>query len=582
MDERAVLWSESTQERLALSLTDFWAEDTWDMNESPLGPAKSLPRRGSLRVAFATVPDGVRTEVKYAFRQMFEQGTWSLRSAYEKNWELSSLGHYLTERAPHCRSLLETSLDAWETSLRSWLVAQGKWPGGAQGKWVRSDGMTVPIASIHGSVTLLRRVYRVLQDAYDERPELERDVWNLRRLVPDRLSPTTAHHTLPFTKIGPPWLRALAKRFLAYWVTVRSVNDTRTKLHALEYFSAFLQACYPEIAPLALTRAIIVEYLTWLAQRELADHTRSASLVSLRLFLETCAREGWADLPKERLIYDDDLPSSSQHLTPRPVSHDVLKQLNDHLEKLDPQTMRMLLILQECGMRVSELCGMPLDCLRQDAAGDWQVTYDQFKSHKEHSIPITRELAGAIVVQQHEVRARFGDSCPYLFPVNKGTAATTQYFRHRINLWAVECDIRDATGGVWRFRPHQFRHTVGMRMIGNNVPQHIIQRFLGHESAEMTAHYAHLHDQALREAYGASRDTTMDARGRSVAEEAPVGEIEWLRKNVLGQAQQPQEGQPRPPLPPQERRSESAKDVIIMTLRERVRRLEEENATLRE
>jgi len=75
MDERAVLWSESTQERLALSLTDFWAEDTWDMNESPLGPAKSLPRRGSLRVAFATVPDGVRTEVKYAFRQMFEQGT---------------------------------------------------------------------------------------------------------------------------------------------------------------------------------------------------------------------------------------------------------------------------------------------------------------------------------------------------------------------------------------------------------------------------------------------------------------------------------------------------------------------------
>lgn len=37
-----------------------------------------------------------------------------------------------------------------------------------------------------------------------------------------------------------------------------------------------------------------------------------------------------------------------------------------------------------------------------------------------------------------------------------------------------------------RFQTHQFRHTVGTRMINLSVPVHIIQRYLGHDSPEMT------------------------------------------------------------------------------------------------
>jgi integrase len=49
-----------------------------------------------------------------------------------------------------------------------------------------------------------------------------------------------------------------------------------------------------------------------------------------------------------------------------------------------------------------------------------------------------------------------------------------------------EKDIRDATGKLFRFRVHEFRHTVGTRMIRNGVKQHHVQRYLGHESPEMT------------------------------------------------------------------------------------------------
>jgi integrase len=37
---------------------------------------------------------------------------------------------------------------------------------------------------------------------------------------------------------------------------------------------------------------------------------------------------------------------------------------------------------------------------------------------------------------------------------------------------------------------HRLRHTFGTRMINSGVPQHVIQRLLGHASPGMTSVYA--------------------------------------------------------------------------------------------
>lgn len=49
-----------------------------------------------------------------------------------------------------------------------------------------------------------------------------------------------------------------------------------------------------------------------------------------------------------------------------------------------------------------------------------------------------------------------------------------------------ENDIRDNNGKRWIFTSHQCRHTVATAMINDGVPQHIVQKFLGHESPTMT------------------------------------------------------------------------------------------------
>lgn len=41
---------------------------------------------------------------------------------------------------------------------------------------------------------------------------------------------------------------------------------------------------------------------------------------------------------------------------PRYIDEHILEQLNGKLDKLEPYIATMVVVLQECGMRISELC----------------------------------------------------------------------------------------------------------------------------------------------------------------------------------------------------------------------------------
>jgi integrase len=46
----------------------------------------------------------------------------------------------------------------------------------------------------------------------------------------------------------------------------------------------------------------------------------------------------------------------------------------------------MVTILLECGMRIGELCVMPLDCLICDDKHEWYLHFYQMKGKQEHVI----------------------------------------------------------------------------------------------------------------------------------------------------------------------------------------------------
>jgi integrase len=536
MSMEQVSWSAEKLQHLRDQLTGFWAQDEWNMAECPLvNEHTHWPKRGYVDAyQFTGLSSAVSIELKYACWYCFSQGIWA-PLVYGRAARLHRIISWLKHTAPLASSLLERSREKAQVSLRSYLSEQGRWHPHRITK-LKASQETYQITQDDMCIYLFNRLYEIIEQAYDDRDEYDKDIWDVRMLgIP--FTTSQSDYKLNFTGIEQPWLRTCTKRFMRYWITTHSVSDCRCKILAITIFSRFLTLHHPSFEASVLDRPLMVEFMGYLASSKRTAKSKKDYLTYLRTFFEMCAREGWAAFPEKRLIYNEDLPPRQQ-AHPRFIPQEVLDQLNRYAEELPPQVMRMLLLLQECGMRIGELCQLPVECLTQDASGDWFLRTYQSKMYKEHSIPISREGAAIIQEQQQEVRKRWGSQAHWLFSDKNGRPFKQATFADNLNRLAYRKKICDATDRLFHFQAHQFRHTVGTRMINSGVPQHIVQRFLGHATPDMTAVYAHIHDRTMKEEYAKFRGKVVDVTGTVVEQNSVVDEsdFQWMKKHILAQS----------------------------------------------
>jgi len=488
-------------QRLREQLTGSWAEDLWVFTS-----AKTRRRRGLrrfLRFHAVSLPLGV--ELKYALMTKFESRQWSADAHAVGHWvsNIMCIIQWLGDFTPPIQSLMEKDLTEWEALLRFHLLATGRYRQRREKKLQATQEYAESTLQSR-VITLFRQLYSIVRGAYDdsqEKPETEKDIWDMRKMHLS-VNLNRSDFLLNFTLIKQPWLRQLAKKYIKFNSEIHGATDCVHKLCALRKFSRFLSERHPAACISDINRALILEYMGYLRECHITDGNRIRLLSGLRLFLETSAHflrvEG---LPRERLLFADDFPKEERRLS-REIPQVVLKQLRKHLGTLPTVTSRMVVILLECGMRIGELCTLPLDCLICDDRHDWYLRSYQGKSKREHIIPlVSLVVIGTIQAQQQEVRERWGERSPYLFPSpgSPDLPDKNLNFANRINAWAVEKDIRDAEERLYRFQSHQFRHTVGMRLINDDIPLAVISRLLGHRSLKPTTIYANQRAEKLRE-----------------------------------------------------------------------------------
>ena len=373
--------------------------------------------------------------------------------------------------------------------------------------------------------------------------EYTKDIWDCRALGIDG-GVGKSSHKLNFTQLSQPWLKQTAKQYLKFCLSSIAFASTQEKLYSLRCLSRFLAKDYPDIQPVEVKRAVITEFTIHLAGLKLAPPTRYKILSDTKLFLDACYQNEWLNVSRY-LVRQEDFPKLPKHL-PRYIPEEVMQQLNQHLDELAPPVMRMALVLQECGMRISELVHLNFDCLLQDKTGDWFLRYYQFKMKKEITIPISREIVRIIQEQQRYLREHLAEAdFPYLFSANGGmqlpnfnpvaNVMERRTLPRHLNRLAEKHDICDSSGKRWHFQTHQFRHTVGTRMINNGVPQHIIQRYLGHESPDMTATYATIHDKTMKAEIAKYQGKVVNIAGQVVEPndtEADDEGLQWFKRNI--------------------------------------------------
>jgi len=299
----------------------------------------------------------------------------------------------------------------------------------------------------------------------EEQSEFDKDVWDGRKLGAD-IRPSDSL-TINFSTISPLWLRQAAKQYLRYSFATLAWATCVSRKKALRHFSLFLTEYCPRCLASDIDRLLIVEFLGYLVSKKLSEKTRLNFISDLNNFFTLSSRNGWADFSDKNFIYKEDFPQLKKPI-PRYIPQEILDQLNQHLDSLPESVMRMVLVLQECGMRLGELILLPFNCLIQDGVGDWFLHYYQSKMKKEITIPISRELVAVIQEQQQYIKVNLGAEFQYLFCASKlGSPrfianakpmwATT--FGHSLNRLAKNKNICDSSGKLWRFQAHQFRHT---------------------------------------------------------------------------------------------------------------------------
>lgn len=394
-------------------------------------------------------------------------------------------------------------------------------------------------------IGLVRYAWRRLTDlaeGTDPDSEFARDTWRAEVLGIDIIKGTSKIH---FDNVAQPWLREPVKRYARFRLACgKAFASVDIDVRAIRWLSRFLAEQHPEIRGAGqLTRPVVEHYLSWLVAVDMAPNTTNTLLVCLRGFLETCRRHGWMPgLAATATIYLDELPRRPYPL-PRFVPEFVMSQIEDpdNLARLpDDTTRHLLVVIIETGLRAGDACMLAFNPIIDDSVGWPCLKFDNHKMKTEQLVPLSATGAEAIRSQQDHLRQRWPHTPPSrLFPALRGNPDGTRpfsyaTFRERLARWETAIGLHDEAGQPVKVTAHQFRHTLGTRMINQGVPQHVVQKMLGHVTPQMTARYATIHDHTVRAAFDDYQRQRVDIHGHTLGfnPEAPAADAEWVKHNL--------------------------------------------------
>jgi integrase len=473
---------------------------------------------GAARIDFRGLTRQVRLELQYA--------TQCRRDEAQR-----ATPHHVINTAitmvidSHAHSLLELSTQQWRQLFLDRRPSNSR------------SGVRAP----ESFVLYARQVVETLREGSGWDSEYHRDVWRLSVLPGITYNATRSRSgsRLRFDRITQPWLRELAKRWIRWrLLSGRAVTTAVVELYSLTAFSDFLAEAQPTSTGLGdINRATLERYLVWLAGQPGAVRTHAGHVLAVQRFFLDIRRHGWDEsLPASAAFYSEDIPRSAQRMT-RFLAEHVMAQIEQptNLERWNsPEGKLITIILVRCGLRITDACTLPFDCVKYDGQRAPYLLYHNNKMRRDAAVPIDEELEAAIRAQQQRVLQRWPGGGPHLFPRLTANADGTRPYSpgtyvSQLDRWVADSDIRDEHGRAVHLTPHQWRHTFATRLINRDVPQEVVRVLLDHESTQMVAVYAKITDQTVRRHWQSATKVNINGERVSLEPDGPLAQAQWAK-----------------------------------------------------
>lgn len=433
---------------------------------------------------FRGLPDVVKLELQFVVQQFADE-----QQALEAR-RVAIVADVV--RAAGVVSMLDRDADEWRALGRAQEAS----------RWAEPEKL---LPRLHGKLTELAR--------RDEDPWAA-DTWVLARL-PIAAAEHGKKKSMNFARINRPWLRAVLKRWARHRLRSESagIELVNQALWAWRHFETFLDARDHPLDSLEdLTRELLEEFQEHVCELAIQACSRRGILRAVKVLIDDVDRFGWAEIPRGARYFHGELPRQPAS-KPRFIDEGVMVQLESDevlAELADDATITAVMVLEGTGMRSQDVLLLDRDpvIILPDSAA--VLRFRNHKSKRDAAIPISGRLLERIRAQQQRNQTAYPNGTEWLLPsiaaeANGRTPYSYGTLLARVHRWLGGLSLRDTTGQIVKVTPHQFRHTLGTRMINKEVPLEVIMRMLDHSSPTMTAVYARISDQTLRTHFDAYR-----------------------------------------------------------------------------
>ncbi|MGE4312706.1 MAG: site-specific tyrosine recombinase XerD [Pseudobdellovibrionaceae bacterium] len=251
----------------------------------------------------------------------------------------------------------------------------------------------------------------------------------------------------------------------------------------------------------ATTSTDIKAYMKELANRQhvkgdkkgmIADRTIARRLSALRQFFRY--------LISENVVTEDptstiESPKQTRTLPKTLTEGEVDMLIATAGEKGTPESVRLVALLEmlyATGLRVSELVGLPLSAVGENA----QFLMVEGKGGHERMVPVSSSAQKAIKTYMN-VRTKFigeednGAQAQWLFPSKTSDSGhlTRQRFAQLLKDLAAAAGMEDG-----KVSPHVLRHAFATHLLKNGADLRSVQKMLGHADIATTQIYTHILD----------------------------------------------------------------------------------------
>lgn len=278
---------------------------------------------------------------------------------------------------------------------------------------------------------------------------------------------------------------------------LKSLRERNSSRHTIKAYTQDLECFAGYIGSRKLRdidHVAIRGFLSQLYEKGLSKTSVARSLAAIRSLYRWLAQEGKVEQNPAALVSTPKLPKKLPRVPTLEEMNSVFRGDMPEIASFPERDRLMLELLYGCGIRNSELVGINVDDISENA----EAILIRGKGKKERYVPFGDAVKSALksyLPARQLVLSETRKNTPALLINTRGGRLTTRSVGRIIKKIAV------AKGLSPDVHPHTLRHAFGTHMLEEGADLRAIQELLGHERLSTTQRYTQLSMKHLLSVY---------------------------------------------------------------------------------